>query len=485
MVYQEQVMQIVRELGGYSFGRADVVRRAMSKKKFSVMEEERKNFIYGKVGPDGSVEVEGAIRRGVDEATANDIFDEMMDFANYAFNKSHAAAYAVITYQTAFLKYFYPAQFMAALLSSVLGDAVKVPQYISDCSRMGIRLLPPDINYSECGFSVDHKSIRFGLEGIKNVGHQFVLAIIDKRSEGKFSSFLDFAQRMVGSEMNKRAIESLIKSGAFDCFGNRRSQLLEAYERILDNIYNDRRTNLSGQISLFAELETAPQDDFKDIPELDKKELLAQEKEMIGIYVSGNPLDDYQDLIRRIANVTTADLLTTDNDDSPLQDNQEVTLVAMLSAVNKKITKSNAQMAFLTIEDAVGTGEVIVFPKVYELYRQQIMEDTVVVIHGRVQIDDERGSKIIAQSIISADSAAHELPVESSKQKLYIKIRLGKDFLVDQLKKLALETPWISENDFVLRRAKIKRLSQMKSTLFPLIRSFWMDYTCYSAKKML
>ncbi len=432
MVYQEQVMEIVRTLGGYSFGRADLVRRAMSKKKLDVMAQEAKNFIYGIVDEKGNIEVPGAIRAGVSEEVATEIFDEMMEFAKYAFNKSHAACYAVIAYWTAFLKYKYPVHFMAALLSSVLSDAGKIYQYISECDRMGIKVLPPDINSCYDEFSVSGNNIRFGLGAIKNVGHNAVNLIVEERKKGPFTDFTDFAERMQGKDVNKRTAESLIRGGAFDLLPHSRAQLLEGYERVLDRLSDEKKGNAAGQLSLFGDIlaEEKPSD-FKAVPDIPMKELLKMEKEMLGLYVSGHPLEAYSELVSKIPHISCKDLQETEEETFSLSDGQNVTYIGILSAKNDKVTKSGGTMSFLTVEDMFGSVEIVVFSKLYEKVRHLLSEDVPLAIRGRLDIGDNQ-SKIIAEDIVLLEN----MTVPAPAGKLYVKLKLGKDFLLPQVKEI-------------------------------------------------
>ncbi len=417
MVYQEQVMQIVRDLGGYSLGRSDLVRRAMSKKKHDVMEKERKNFIYGIVDESGNIEVPGAIRNGVDEKVANDIFDQMMDFASYAFNKSHAAAYAVIGYETAYLKRYYPVEFFAAMLTSVMGNNDKVAFYIQSCKFMGMEVLPPDINESNINFTVVNGKVRFGLAAIKNVGKSAIISIINSRNKkGKFVSFTDFCQKALDSNLNKRAVESLIKAGAFDSLGLYRSQLLAVYEQVMDGISNDKKRNIDGQMSLFDMANSgmeSKKDNLPKIEEFDKKYLLAMEKEMTGLYLSGHPLSEYKDELDLYTTINTSEIMaSTSNsvddvpdasDNSPINtvdlDNKTVTIGGIISSVKIKATKSNKIMAFITVEDMFGSIEVIVFPKVYERFNKLIQEDNICLIRGRISMREDEDAKILAEQI--------------------------------------------------------------------------------------
>jgi DNA polymerase-3 subunit alpha len=405
MIYQEQVMQIFRDLAGYSLGRSDLVRRAMSKKKKDVMDAERKNFIYGCIDTDGKVIIPGAVRNGIAEKAANIIFDEMMEFASYAFNKSHAAAYAYIAYQTALLKYYYPVEFMAALLNSYMGSLGKVSQYVQECSRMGIKVLPPNINESEVAFSVKNGSIRFGLIAIKHVGGAVVRNIIEERNKnGPYKNFIDFCERLEGRELNKRAVESLIKSGAFDLFGVYRSRLMANFERILERVSQKHKTLLTGQLSLF----DSNQDDatatieWPDMKEYDNKLLLAMEKEMLGLYLSGHPLDQFKEQIKNIVTVYSYDF-DSPEDSQPggnsLSDGQFVRVAGIITDIKNISTKNNRMMAFVTIEDLYGQMEVIVFPNVYEKAARLLYDDNQLIIEGNISMKEEEMPKILANQI--------------------------------------------------------------------------------------
>lgn len=414
MVYQEQVMQIVRELGGYSTGRSDLVRRAMSKKKISVMEEERKNFIYGIVDESGNVVVNGAIRNGIAESVANKIFDEMMDFASYAFNKSHAAAYAVIGYQTAWLKRYYPVEFMAALLNSFLGSSEKVSQYVHECRNMAIEVLPPDVNESDVKFTVYNGKIRFGMAAIKNVGENAVQGIIKERNEnGGYKSFRDFCERIEGKDVNKRCVESMIKSGCFDSFGIFRSRLMAIYEKLLDGIQQSKKRNLDGQLSIFEvaadrDVKEDVSEEYPDIGEFPSEILLTMEKEMLGLYISGHPLNEFQKEIEAKVTLFSSDLNvhTTEageetivSDDKNLTDGMAATVGGIIAEKKTKTTKSNKLMAFITLEDLYGSMEVIVFPAVLSRYAALIAEDNIVLIHGKVSVREEEAPKIICEEV--------------------------------------------------------------------------------------
>ncbi|MBE6081442.1 MAG: DNA polymerase III subunit alpha [Tissierellaceae bacterium] len=423
IVYQEQVMQIVRDIGGYSMGRADLVRRAMSKKKMAVMEEERKNFIYGKTDSDGNIEIPGAIRNGVDEKSAGKIYDLMIDFAKYAFNKSHSAAYSMIAYRTAWLKYYYPVEFMAALISSVMGDTNQVSLYIQECKRLNINVLPPDINESDRKFTVSNNEIRFGLSAVKNVGDVLIDVIVKGRKDGgRYRSFTDFCQRVEkinSSVMNKRAIESLIRCGAMKSLGGNRAQLIKVFERIMDRVHKDKRNNIDGQTSFFdVNNSDILKDDLPDVKEYSQDELLTMEKEMLGIYVSGHPLAPYEEDLKKVSNVSTIDILETTEEGEMsvggISDGQAVTLGGIIISKKNKITKNNNMMAFITLEDLYGVIEIIVFPAVYDKFNKYIIEDSVVVVKGRISLSEEEDPKIICESV---------KPLQRfNKDKLYIKI---------------------------------------------------------------
>lgn len=407
IVYQEQVMQIVRDIGGYSLGQADLVRRAMGKKKMDVMEKERKNFIYGKVDDNGNIIVPGAIRNGVDEKSATKIYDLMIDFANYAFNKSHSAAYAVVAFRTGWLKHYYPVEFMAAQISSQMGSTASVSLYIQECKRLGIDMLPPDINTSFSKFTASENQIRFGLTAVKNVGENFIKAIVNSRINGPFINFVDFIERIEkedSSAMNKRAVESLIKGGALDCLGDNRTQYLAVFEKTIDGIHADRKRNLEGQYSLFDSVENNfKTDNLPDLKEFPQKTLLSMEKEMLGIYVSGHPLESYDIELKRLSNITTAELLEESNESNNVvekhRDGERVTMGGIIVEKKNKITKNNNMMAFITLEDLYGSIECIVFPQTYDKYSQFLFEDGLIVIEGRLSISEVEDPKIICESI--------------------------------------------------------------------------------------
>lgn len=406
IVYQEQVMEIVRKLGGYSFGRADLVRRAMGKKKMDIMEKERKNFIYGQTDEKGNVILSGAIRNGVEEKIASQIFDLMIDFANYAFNKSHSAAYAVIAYRTAWLKVYYPLEFMAALISSIMGNSTQVSLYIQECKRLKIEVLPPDVNYSEAKFKVHDGKIRYGLSAVKNVGEGFINATVQASKAGRFTSLNDFIERVEkidSSAVNKRAVESLIKAGALDSLGANRAQLLSIFEKTIDGIHSDRKRNIEGQFSMFHNKETTFRNKLPDLREFPQNTLLQMEKEILGIYVSGHPLKPYEREVNLLSNFSTADLITEGLDGDllriGLKDGQKVSIAGIIAEKKNKVTKNNNMMAFITLEDLYGSIECIIFPATYEKNHKFIEEDKIILLEGRLSISEVEDPKIIAEKI--------------------------------------------------------------------------------------
>ncbi|MBS5300985.1 MAG: DNA polymerase III subunit alpha [Clostridiaceae bacterium] len=411
IVYQEQVMQIVRDLAGYTMGRSDLVRRAMSKKKAAVMEKERQNFVYG----NPEEHVKGCIENGIDEKTANHIYDEMIDFARYAFNKSHAACYAVVAYQTAYLKYYYPKEFFAALMTSVMDNVNKVSEYILTCRQMGIRILPPDINEGQSGFSVSGDAIRYGLSAIKSIGRNVVDEIIrERKNNGLFTSIDDFVERMGGREVNKRTLENFIKAGAMDSMpGNRRQKTMIAPE-LLDQKNKDRKNVLEGQLSIFdfaAEEEKQQyQITMPNVPEFPKGELLAFEKETLGIYVSGHPMDEYLETWKNSITAKTTDFMVDEESGKAVvEDGVRATIGGMITAKTVKLTKNGQQMAFVTLEDMVGSVEVIVFPRDYESKKQLLNEDAKVFISGRTSIGDDPVGRLICEQVIPFDQVPKDL----------------------------------------------------------------------------
>lgn len=411
IVYQEQVMQIVRDLAGYTWGRSDLVRRAMSKKKGKVMEQERKNFVYG--NPEENVP--GCIARGIDEKVANKIYDNMIDFAKYAFNKSHAAAYAVVAYQTAYLKYYYPVEFMAALMTSVLDNTSKVSEYIYTCRQMGIAILPPDINEGEGGFSVSGQAIRYGLSAIKSIGRPVIDAIVEERKiRGPFTTLKDFITRLSGREVNKRTIENFIKAGALDGLEGNRRQKMMIYGSLLDALNQEKKTTMAGQMTLF---DIAPEEDkaeyeikLPDVEEYDKEVLLGFEKEVLGIYISGHPLEEYMERLKKNTNAVTTDfILDEETGTLKVSDGAKVCIGGMITDKVIKYTKNNKAMAFITLEDLVGTVEIIIFPKDYERYAKYLENDAKVFVEGRVTAEEDRNGKLICEKIISFDEVKREL----------------------------------------------------------------------------
>ena len=431
IVYQEQVMQIVRELAGYTLGRSDLVRRAMSKKKASVMAKERQNFVYG----NAEEGVPGCIANGISEEIANKIYDEMTDFAKYAFNKSHAAAYAVVSYQTAYLKYYYPVEFMAALMTSVVEMPNKVAEYISVCRQMGIRILPPDINHGFYGFSVDNGAIRYALSAIKSIGRPVIEGIVrDREEHGEYTSLKTFIERNI-DQINKRVVENLIKAGALDCLEGNRNQKMTVYTQIIDSINQDKKHTMAGQLSLF---DIAPEEDKNEFEirmpqaaEYPKETILTFEKEVLGIYLSGHPLERYRNMMEKMISAKTSDFQPDDETGIPeVYDNQKVIVGGMITDKTIKYTKNNKVMAFLTVEDLVGTVEVVVFPRDYEKCQMFLNEDARLFIQGRVSAEDDKASKLILEKIRLFDDMPRELWLQFESREEYAKAETG---LVDDL----------------------------------------------------
>ena len=434
IVYQEQVMQIVRDLAGYTMGRSDLVRRAMSKKKTSVMEKERHNFVYG----NEEEGVKGCVRNGIDEKTANHIYDEMIDFAKYAFNKSHAAAYAVVSYQTAYLKYYYPREFMAALMTSVMDNVGKFSEYVLTCRRMmGIPVLPPDINEGESGFSVSGDAIRYGLSAIKSVGKPVVDVILAERGKGgPFRSMEDFVGRMSMKEVNKRTLENFIKSGALDTLPGTRRQKMAVAPTMLEEKSRERKSMFEGQLSLFDIAGDEARDEFQitfpDVGEYSKEELLAFEKDILGVYISGHPLDDYEDAWRRNITATSADFMVDEETEKAVvQDGSRVIIGGMVAGKTVKTTRTNQLMAFITLEDLMGSVEVIVFPKDYEANRELFTEDAKLFIRGRVSIGDDPVGKLVCEQVVPFEDTPKELWIQFADKEAY---RESEQKLLSQLK---------------------------------------------------
>ena len=422
IVYQEQVMQIVRDLAGYSYGRSDLVRRAMSKKKASVMEKERHNFVYG----NEEENVPGCMKNGISEEVANRIFDEMTDFAKYAFNKSHAAAYAVVSYQTAYLKCYYPVEFMAALMTSVIDNPGKVAEYNFTCRQMGIKILPPDINEGDSTFSVSNGAIRYGLSAIKGLGRPVIEAVVREREEnGNFTSLKDFADRLSGKEVNKRTVESFIKSGAFDSLPGTRKQLMMIYVQVLDDVAQNKKRIMTGQISLFdfagEEEKTDYEISLPDTGEYTIEQKLAFEKEVMGIYVSGHPLEAYTDLLKKNITATTLDFaVDEETNEVKVKDGGMATVGGIITGKTVKTTRTNSMMAFITLEDMVGAVEIIVFPKDYERYKILLNEDNKVMVRGKIAVEEDKPAKLICQEIIAFDSIPKEIWIKYPNKERFV-----------------------------------------------------------------
>ncbi|MBR5760796.1 MAG: DNA polymerase III subunit alpha [Lachnospiraceae bacterium] len=421
IVYQEQVMQIVRDLGGYTMGRSDLVRRAMSKKKQHVMEVERNNFIYG----NEEEGVPGCISKGISEEAASGIYDDMMDFAKYAFNKSHAACYAVVSYQTAYLKHYYPVEFMAALMTSFIENAGKVSEYINVCRSMGIGIVAPDVNSGDVSFSVVDGKIGYALTAIKNVGRPVIEGLVEERKVGgPYKSLTDFINRMTSRDLNKRAVENFIKAGAFDSLGGTRKQYMSAYVRIMDSANADKKNVISGQISLFDFASPEAKEDFKeslpDVGEYSKEVMLQFEKEVLGIYVSGHPLEDFRNVLLKNTSATAADFaLDPETDTVKINDGERVTIGGMVTGKTIKYTKTNKMMAFINLEDLLGSVEVIVFPKDYEKYASLLKEDEKIFIEGRASVEEDKDAKLICERVKSFDDIPKKLWVQFPDMKAF------------------------------------------------------------------
>ena len=440
MVYQEQVMQIVRDLAGYSLGRADLVRRAMGKKKLDVMAKEREIFINGQVDDNGNILIPGCVRNGIDENSSNKIFDEMSEFAKYAFNKSHAACYAVVAYRTAYLKAYYKEEFMAATLNSFLGNLDKIPVYIEECKNLGIEILKPSINESYAKFTVKDGKIRYGMGSIKNVGTAVIDDIVSERNKnGKFESFTDFCERVSDLSVNKKCIESLIKSGCFDDFGKTRSTLTASFEDIIDTINSAKKEKMENQVSVFDLMNTSGEEKenkqyiFHELDEFDDTDYLSMEKEMLGIYLSGHPLEKFKNKIKRNTNINSLEIAEIDTElqeTGKLKKHKEdefVKCAGIISKVKKKITKNNSVMAFVTIDDLYGSYEVIVFESIYNKCSYSIEEEKIVLVDGRLSIREDEPTKIIATNIkemVSEDTGISKINInitdfsEEDKEKL-------------------------------------------------------------------
>lgn len=450
MVYQEQVMEIFRSLAGYSYGRADIVRRAMSKKKADVMKREREYFIHGLVNADGSMECEGAIRRGIDEKAANAIFDEMLDFAKYAFNKSHAAAYALVAYQTAYLKVYFPCEFMAALLTSVLDNSNKVAKYIAESKRLGLTLSTPAVNTSLKGFTATGKTISYGLLGIKNLGSEFIKRIIEERQNGPYTELYDFCSRLQGREFNKRAVESLIRCGAMDSFGVSRRAMLQALPVIAGQLEADRRRNVEGQMGFFelTATDTEPVYTYPQVEEFHQTELLQMEKEITGLYLSGHPVDKYQPLIDSGRCAPVSELLEAGSDlHSRYRDNMIVNVIGVINHVTAKTVRNGGVMAFLTIEDTGGAIEAILFPKTLSAYQSLAEEGAVVMVTGKLSLEEEKEPKLLTERLLAADKisvspTADKISVSPAAEKkrrrkgLFLRVASCEDVRLKQVQQL-------------------------------------------------
>lgn len=436
MVYQEQVMQIVRDIGGFTMGRSDLLRRAMGKKKMSVMLEERKNFIYGKKAENGEPAILGAVNNGVDEKTANDIYDLMVEFAKYAFPKAHSVAYAALAYETAWLKLHYSVEFMAALISSIMGSSGTVSLYIRECKRLGIEILPPDVNESRDKFTVESGKIRFGLAAVKNVGTNVIAEIIKAREEkGKFTSFTDFCTKVDQSVLNKRQIESLIKCGAFDFLNVRRSQLMAVYEKTIDTVINQRKRNIEGQFSLFddavsKDMDITADEEMPNLPEYNEKILLAMEKEMVGVYLSGHPLSEYEKELEKVATTNTSEIaeLRESEENKRIVEGSKVVIGGIIIKKQNKITKNNNMMAFITLEDLYGTVEGIVFPKIYENFKDILYEDNIILVEGILDVSEEEAPKLICNKITELKKEVPKKAGETQNRKLYLKVESSEHY---------------------------------------------------------
>ena len=470
IVYQEQVMQIVRELAGYTLGRSDLVRRAMSKKKASVMAKERQNFVYG----NAEEGVPGCIANGISEEIANKIYDEMTDFAKYAFNKSHAAAYAVVSYQTAYLKYYYPVEFMAALMTSVVEMPNKVAEYISVCRQMGIRILPPDINHGVYGFSVDNGAIRYALSAIKSIGRPVIEGIVREREEhGEYTSLKTFIERNI-DQINKRVVENLIKAGALDCLEGNRNQKMTVYTQIIDSINQDKKHTMAGQLSLF---DIAPEEDKNEFEirmpqaaEYPKETILTFEKEVLGIYLSGHPLERYRNMMEKMISAKTSDFQPDDETGIPeVYDNQKVIVGGMITDKTIKYTKNNKVLAFLTVEDLVGTVEVVVFPRDYEKCQMFLNEDARLFIQGRVSAEDDKASKLILEKVRLFDDMPRELWLQFESREEYAKAETG---LVDDL----MESR--GNSTVVIYLKDVKAMKKLPPAYQVHIEDSWLERMC-------
>ncbi len=433
IVYQEQVMQIVRNLGGYTLGRSDEVRRAMSKKKLSVMEQEREYFVYG----NADLDIPGCVGNGIPAEVGNKIYDSMIDFAKYAFNKSHAAAYAVVAYQTAYLKYYYPVEYMAALITSVIDNAGKTSEYILVTRNMGIQILPPDINEGDVGFSVSGEAIRYALTAIKNVGRPVIEGIVAERNaHGPFTNLKDFIVRTAERDVNKRAVENFIKAGAFDSLGGNRRQYISIYSQVIDGIQKDRKNNMAGQMSLFDIAGEEEKEDFDIVlpnqSEFPKEIILQFEKEVLGVYVSGHPIEEYEGLWRRvITNPTTDFFLQEETNSVKLEDRSKAIIGGIIAEKKTKYTKNDKLMAFLTLEDMVGSVEVIVFPRQYETYAPLLTEDAKVFVHGSVSVEEDKDAKLVCEKVVAFDQYPRKLWIKFADREAWERLEQSVKFILE------------------------------------------------------
>lgn len=463
-------MQIVRDLAGYTLGRSDLVRRAMSKKKASVMAKERQNFVYG----NKEEGVPGCIANGISEEIANKIYDEMTDFAKYAFNKSHAAAYAVVSYQTAYLKYYYPVEFMAALMTSVVEMPNKVAEYISVCRQMGIQILPPDINRGVYGFSVDNGAIRYALSAIKSIGRPVIEGIVREREEhGEYTSLKSFVERNI-DQLNKRVVENLIKAGALDCLEGNRKQKMTVYTQIIDSINQEKKHTMAGQMSLFDIVSEEDKKEFEirmpQVAEYPDDVILTFEKEVLGIYLSGHPLERYRHMLEKMITAKTSDFQPDDETGIPeVYDNQKVIVGGMITDKTIKYTKNNKVMAFLTLEDLVGTVEIVVFPRDYEKCQMFINEEAKLFIQGRVSAEDDKASKLILEKVRSFDDMPRELWIQFDSREDYAKAETG---LVDDL----MESK--GNSTVVIYLKDVKAMKKLPPAYQVHIEDSWLDKMC-------
>ena len=469
IVYQEQVIEIFRRLAGYSLGQADMVRRAMSKKKLKDIQREREAFLHG----DPERNITGCVANDIPQAIAESIYDEITDFANYAFNKAHAVCYAIVAYQTAWFKCHYPQEYMAALLTSVLDSQGKIAEYIAECRSLGIRLLPPDVNQSGPHFTVTGRDIRFGLAALKGVGRGFTSAVLAQRqANGPFTSFPDFCQRLLEEDLNKRVLESLIRAGAFDSMGLRRSQLLDAYEQLLDSLARNKRKNLEGQFDLFSLGQDKPEPlelVLRDIPEFSPQELMTMEKEVTGLYLSGHPMDAYRDKVRAQGAVSMAAVLEDfAQPDGPtqFQDGQRITLAGVVAASKTKTTKNNSLMAYVTLEDDTGSLELLAFARVLEESGRYLQANMPLLVEGRISVRDEKAPQLMCDRVTPLTQVP-EAPAGVVSGKLYLRFDREDDPLLQRVRNLFVLFP--GEQPVVLYLADSKRRLGARCLLHPAL----------------